>query len=127
MLGSLVVKNIPQNRVFAGVPAQDQTDKFGTQFSDTDAEYRKEKLRTMVEKFAVEHNIKNIWDYIEICDKLPQTWGGKKTIIDVCSRSYYKTRSSLELMLMRYILPAAKYTPSNISLRDNADDQKDIV
>jgi acetyltransferase-like isoleucine patch superfamily enzyme len=111
MLGSLITKDIPPDRVFAGSPAKDQTDKFGSQFSETDTEYRKAKLKGMIEKFARENTIRNVWNYVEICSELPQKWNAKKTIIDVSSRYYYKTGSRFELILMRYLLPEAKYVP----------------
>ncbi len=111
MLGSLIVKNIPPDRIFAGVPATDQTEKFGAQFSNTEPDFRKEKLMEMIEAFAFKYDVKNVWDYVEVTTELPQSWDRKKTIIDVSSRKYYKTGSMLEIILIRSLLPRAKYVP----------------
>lgn len=127
LMGSLIVKDILPDKVFAGAPATDQTIKFGSQFSETTTEYRKGMLKAMIEKFAIVNNIKNVWDYVEICSELPQKWNTKKTIIDVSSRQYYKTSSRFELMLMRSLLPTAKYVPLEPNHKSSKSDQKDNI
>lgn len=111
MLGSLMTKNIPSDRTFAGAPATDQTDKFGPQFSETSIEYRKDLVISMIEEFAANYGIKNVWDFVEVCSALPQNSGNRKTVIDVSSRRYLKTGSVFELILMKNLLPEAKYVP----------------
>jgi len=111
MLGSLIVKNIPNDRVVAGVPAVDQTDKFGPQFVDSSLEKREENLRRMIEEFALDYGIHNIWDYVEVTIEPLSKENDKKTIIDVASRNYNKTGTLFELILMRSLLPKAKYVP----------------
>jgi acetyltransferase-like isoleucine patch superfamily enzyme len=111
LMGSVIVKDIPPDRVFAGVPAKDETTKFGPQFEETDFEYRKTKLNGMIEKFAVEYEVKNISNYVEVYSELPSNHNKKKTLIAVSSRQYYRTGSALELILMRFLLPEAKYIP----------------
>jgi acetyltransferase-like isoleucine patch superfamily enzyme len=113
LMGTMVVNDIPPDRVFAGAPATDQTDKFGPQFAETDTEFRLEKLKGMIREFSETYEIKNIEKYVEICSELPLNWNGEKTVIAVTSRKYFKTRSLMEMFLMRYLLPEAKYIPAN--------------
>ncbi|MFZ5822123.1 MAG: acyltransferase [Chloroflexota bacterium] len=111
MLGSLIVKNIPNDRVVAGVPAVDQTDKFGPQFSECTLEKREENLRRIIEEFALNYGIHNVWNYVEVTKEPLSKGKEKKTIIDVATRNYGKTGTVFELILMRYLLPRAKYVP----------------
>jgi acetyltransferase-like isoleucine patch superfamily enzyme len=111
MLGSLVTKDIPPDKTYAGSPATDQTNKFGPQFAETSTEYRIDRLTRMVNQFAQDFEVDNISKYVDVCSLLPQHWSGKKTVIAVTSRDYYKTGSPIEILLMRYLLPGAKYVP----------------
>jgi len=113
MLGSLIVKDIPPDRVVAGVPATDQTDKFGPQFSSTDVEHRNRTVSEMIERFAEKYGVLDIWDRVEVHSSMPTAFDRRKTIIVVSTRTYHKTRSMLELQLMRHLLPTAKFTPFN--------------
>jgi len=115
MLGSLITKDIPSDRTYAGAPATDQTNRFGSQFSETSTEYRMDKINNMLNKFAQKFEINNISNYVDICSMLPNDWNGKKTMIAVSSRNYYKTGSIIEILLMRYLLPDAKYIPAKYS------------
>lgn len=113
MLGSLIVKDIPKDRIVAGVPAKDITDKFGKQFTEIDINTRMAILKEMIENFSKLHNIKNIDDYVLISSTLPKKYDGKKTVFDVSSRRYYKTGSKFEQKLIRFLLPKSKFIPAN--------------
>ncbi|HEY5984209.1 MAG TPA: hypothetical protein VIU38_12130 [Anaerolineales bacterium] len=114
MLGSLIVKDIEPDRIVAGSPASDQTGKFGPQFVETPPGKRIEQVRGMIEVFAERFAISNIWQAVEVAESFPPARRPGTTYIDVVGRKYTKTGSLFELLLMRSLLPKAKYIPVHL-------------
>ncbi len=49
--GSVITRDMEANRVYAGIPATDMTDKLGPPFKETTPEERAEKMRAYLEEF----------------------------------------------------------------------------
>lgn len=51
LVGSVITRNMLPNHIYAGVPAQDITEKMGNQFEPRSAEKKKEVLEKMLDEF----------------------------------------------------------------------------
>jgi acetyltransferase-like isoleucine patch superfamily enzyme len=55
MVGSVVTKDMEENRIYAGSPARDMTDKFGEQFrTDVSVDEKEAGLKALFDEFAAE-------------------------------------------------------------------------
>ena len=105
MLGSVVVKDMVENHVYAGSPAKDMTDRFGHAFEEVDVKTKRERLRQMIEEYD-----KGLLGSIVIKED-----GGRheeKTVFNVVDRTYTKRGTVDEVGLMQHLIRfRAKFVP----------------
>jgi len=107
MVGSVVTRNMEQNRVYAGVPAKDITEKVGPQFEETSLE---QKLKLM-EKYL--NDFGGDVDEIKIVADVPLFPTDNVSYFAVATREYTKTNSEMEVEFMKFLLPEkAKFVPA---------------
>ncbi len=109
LVGSVVVKNMEENHIYAGSPAVDVTSKMGNQFIERSVEEKYEMMKNKLEEFLnlnkpKENSIKIITDDSEIKDN-------SITYFNVSNRRYTKRRTELEILFMKYLLPLYKFIP----------------
>lgn len=125
LAGSVVTKDIEENRVVGGNPAADLTDKLGPPYTDRPLQEKYERLCGLLRDF-----------HIRAATGGPAageaqsstTAGGRLTlggitiamedatadgtsIFDVCDRSYSKLRTREEIAFMQFLLPKIKFYP----------------
>lgn len=112
MLGSVVVNDVSRDRTFAGVPARDMTDKFGTQFQSNTIEQRIAYISKKIEDFADKYKVEDIWSKVLILEKEErQNNLTEQVILNVSCRTYRKNGTKFERQLIRYLLPDCKFIP----------------
>jgi len=111
MLGSLVTTNIPTDKVFAGSPAKDMTDKFGSQFRETTVQERISFVASRIEIIAARNNIKDVWSRVQLIGHVSENNHNCELCINVAERSYSKRQTKFERLVIRALLPDAKFTP----------------
>ena len=113
MLGSVITKDMKENHCYAGVPAEDLTDKIGHQFKITSIDQRMAYMQERIEEFARNYSIENLSKYIKIVDESKMMNDANDNIIvfNVADRTYTKRRSLMEYKLIRFLLPDAKFIP----------------
>lgn len=109
LIGSVITKDMAENRVYAGSPARDITDRVGPQFDDVTVPDKINAFEKLLSDFFALN-----------CDLVQSKIGYSvqgdvivegETIFDLVNRSYNKTHSTEEVSFMRYILPRAKFIP----------------
>ena len=111
MLGSLVAKDIPADRIFAGSPAKDMTEKFGPQFRQTSIDERREYVSDRIERIACRVGISKVWSSVKLVDEYYLTDATHELIINLADRTYKKNGTDFERLIIRSLLPDAKFTP----------------
>lgn len=110
MVGSVVTKDMFENRVYAGVPAVDMTDKIGHQFESLSLDKKMAKLSRHLNDFLADNKPRE--NRIRIVEKLDM----KKREFSQFSpseRMYIKNLYPEEVQFMRYLLPyKAKFLPN---------------
>jgi len=105
LVGSVITKNMKSNHVYAGIPANDITDKVGNQFNNVPIKDKYEKMLGYLSESSIE-NIK----IVETTDDF--NFNDDISYFDVSSRTYTKKQSINEIKFMNYLLPdKAKFTP----------------
>ena len=114
MLGSVITKDMKENHSYAGVPAEDITDKIGPQFEITSIKERRAYMLERLKEFARRHNIKNLDKYVELVDSSDKIHvvSDDVTVFNIADRTYTKRGSRMENELMRFLLSDAKFLPS---------------
>lgn len=115
MLGSVITKNMQPDRIYAGVPATDITEKGGPPYNATSIEDRVKYMKAQLGDFARTRGITDIDRHAKIVTssaELPSS-SENTTVFNVADRTYSKTGSALENKLMRFLLPEAKFIPIN--------------
>lgn len=107
LVGSVITKNMEYNHTYAGCPARDITDKFGSQFADVTIDQKMDKLTSYWQECGSPSTICIVASLDSIKDD-------GKSYFDVSTRQYIKTLSDEEHVFMKYLLPTrAKFTPLN--------------
>ncbi len=111
--GSVITKDMMPDHTYAGVPIRDITEKFGRQFNVTALKERRDYLQKLIEDFAIRYQINDIAKHVKIvhdksemndsCDPV--------TIFNVADRTYLKRQTEIERLLIRFLLPKAKFIP----------------
>jgi len=109
LVGSVVTKNMEENRLYAGSPARDITDKAGPQFKVVTTEQKYEKMLQYLNESRIDkHQIAIV--------KSTESFNFHNNVsyFDVSSRTYTKKGTSDEVQFMNFLLPEkAKFTPQN--------------
>lgn len=109
LVGSVVTKEMKANKIYAGSPAKDITDKAGHQFANVTVEDKYEKMCFYLEKFEELIGTKN-HDIMIV--KTQEDFVTDKTCFSVSDRVYTKNLTDLEQKFMNFLLPEkAKFTP----------------
>lgn len=96
MLGSVITRDMLPNRVYAGVPAQDVTDKIGgPQFLEIPRAEKELRLQALIDQFERRHP--------EFIGQLPD--------FNLDRRTYRKTLSEAEVAFMKENVPVVKFVP----------------
>lgn len=104
MVGSVITKDMEYNSVYAGVPAQDITDKVGPQFKEVTLGNKMDKMLDYLYGFSVTN--------IRIVESVDDFKDDGNTYFAVSTRQYKKTGSREEIAFMKYLLPEkAKFVP----------------
>ncbi len=118
LAGSVITEGMASNRVYAGVPARDITDKVGPQFRDTSLEAKlelmSERLKTFAAKFDVD--VKETFRVVGDWAAVGSRELAKYTVFNVATREYTKRRSGVEIAFMRFLLPDVKFFPGGPEL-----------
>ncbi|NER13253.1 hypothetical protein GWK08_07365 [Leptobacterium flavescens] len=110
MLGSLVVKDMEENEIYAGSPAKNVKDKMGTQFSEIGIKEKKKIFKNYYKSFILENSIREADLEYEELDEVQIRVGNTRFNLE--ERSYWPTRSDYEYKFMKYILyDKAKFIP----------------
>jgi acetyltransferase-like isoleucine patch superfamily enzyme len=112
MLGSLVVSNIPSDRVYAGSPAKDMTEKFGSQFRENTFEDRRDFVFGRIEQIATSARIRKIWSRVKLGGEYGAYAPPNELVINVVERTYIKGGTDFERLIIRSLLPDAKFVPT---------------
>ncbi len=115
MVGSVVTKDMKENRVYAGTPARDISDKIGNQFNLNSLEVKSRKMKEYLAASKINGTKIEIVDSIEMFE-----YGSDVTYFDVSTRTYTKKNGLEEIEFMKYLLPEkAKFIPFNNSLTND--------
>jgi acetyltransferase-like isoleucine patch superfamily enzyme len=110
MLGSTVIKDMAADRTYAGSPASDMTDRFGSQFTERALQSRVVDLNG-----RLDHLLPNPIERTQVrvvTDASDATVAEAGVLVlNVESRSYSDTNHPLELRVIRGLLPKAKFVP----------------
>jgi acetyltransferase-like isoleucine patch superfamily enzyme len=101
MLGSVVTRNMEENRVYAGVPAKDITDKVGPPWSTPDIDYVLHSVRQNVMSGCLQLGLSE--DQFAVVKGMPEHQNPFMTYYDVVSRTYTKRLSEEEIKLNKYL------------------------
>ena len=98
MLGSTITKDMPENTVWGGCPAKDLTDKLGAPFFVRTISEKRDDFQNRIARFREVH---------------PEHRHASLDNFSITTRTYHKTGSPAEIAFMRFLLPEAKFIPSN--------------
>ncbi len=111
MVGSVVTRDMEENRVYAGVPAQDMTAKFGPQFDSPTAEQRLERLAGYFDEFHAAHPEVTKGSLVGVAEWDDRAHAGK-TQFHVTERAYAKCSTPEEQEFLAWVTPTlAKFVP----------------
>jgi len=115
MLGSLVTKDMFKDRTYAGMPAIDVTDKFGSQFQEISNEAQLDLLTKRLHDFEKRFGLSAYTNYIKLITAENGSFdqGTKLIQLNLATRTYLKTGSILEYYLIHFLLPDLKFLPAN--------------
>ena len=108
MVGSVVTKDMEENRIYAGVPARDITEKVGPQFEERSVEQKAEVLQRLIDDFLAlnpEHR-GALWIATS-----PSNRPNRGTWFDVSTRTYNKEYGPAEVAFLKASTPLIKFTP----------------
>jgi tetrahydrodipicolinate N-succinyltransferase len=112
MLGSVVTRDVPSDRVYAGVPARDVTETFGPPFVETTDADRREYFGRRLDEFCSKRGIVDVSTIAIVVDSFVNVpTVGTATAFNVKSRTYRKRGTTVEHDLIRFLLPEAKFLP----------------
>lgn len=105
MVGSVVIKDMAENTIYAGSPAAEISSKIGPQFAPVSNTEKMAKMRA----YLAEHGG---GDSLRIVETVDDFKADGRSYFAVQSREYTKLASAEEVSFMKYLLPArAKFTP----------------
>lgn len=108
MVGSVVTRDMLPNRVYAGVPAKDVTEKLGPQFEDLTVEEKGARLQKTLNAFLEERP--QYRGQIVVAHSPAERRGGVCSL-DVSTRTYTRTYSEAEVAFFKAHVPLLKFTP----------------
>jgi acetyltransferase-like isoleucine patch superfamily enzyme len=111
LVGAVVTRDMAENRVYAGSPAKDVTDKVGPQFDPVSVDARLAAMRTLRTQFLARSSDVQPEMIGIAADGVTDIAG--ETMFDVVRRTYTKHRTPAEIAFMKFLLPRAKFLPTD--------------
>jgi len=108
LMGSVVTHDMKQNRVYAGVPAVDITDKVGVHYETVSVDEKMKRLKEKLAEFSEDRNIEN---QIQIVKEWPSVMDPEVTYFNISTREYTKRLSKIEIEFMLFLLMPIKFYP----------------
>ena len=110
MAGSVVTRDMEYNKIYAGMPAKDITEKIGNQFEEVPVEEKFKKMSHYLKESGVDlSKVKIIFNDSEIEDE-------SVSYFNVSNRTYTKRLTEDEIQFMNHLLPVkAKFVPAKRS------------
>ena len=108
LVGSVVTKDMLPNHIYAGVPAQDITEKAGTQFEARSVEQKGATLQGLIDAF-VGRNPQHRGKLLVVTSAADYEDG--ICCFDVSQRVYTRTWSDAEITFLKEHVPLVKFTP----------------
>lgn len=108
MVGSVVTRDMLPNRVYAGVPAKDVTEKLGPQFEERTTDQKAERLQKILDAFFEE---RPQYRGQLVVARGPGERREGICSLDVSTRTYTRTRSEAEVAFFKAHVPLVKFTP----------------
>lgn len=108
LAGSVVTRDLLENRVYGGVPAKDLTDKVGPQFDTIDVPEKAVRMQKQIDGFLETHP--QFAGQLAVVQSLADAREGI-TSFDVSSRQYTQTYSEAEVAFLKATIPLVKFTP----------------
>lgn len=109
LVGSVAVKNMKANHIYAGSPAVDMTDKIGPQFDNISLNEKKAIMEKYIEDFK---NRGKKTEFIKIVENFNKTDSSKYTYFNLNTREYMPRYTKAEYEFMRFLLyDKAKFIP----------------
>lgn len=112
MVGSVVTRDMEENRTYGGAPAKDITDKVGPQFDDVSRDDVMARGRALLRRFHAAHPAFAEGSIVLVRDE-QELEAGKNddaTWVAVADRKYLKRLSEAEMAFIRFAYPA-KFFP----------------
>lgn len=109
LVGSVITRSMLPNHIYAGVPAQDVTQKMGNQFEERTAEKKREVLDQMLEGFFLEHPQHR--GALKTCLEYPTGADSGVTYFNLSDRTYSQTFSEAEVAFLKAKVPLVKFVP----------------
>lgn len=107
LASSVVTKDMLYNRIYAGNPAVDLTEKLGNPFGDVTVSEKMEKMRKYLDDSGIDKK------KIKIVETEAEFKSDEITYFSVSTRTYTKRQSAEEIEFMQYLLPEkGKFTPA---------------
>lgn len=110
MGGSIVTKNLKENRIYAGNPAVDITEKLGRPYNEVSIPDRLAEMARRVDAFFAKNP-----EFKRGCLEVVDSWDRKidpgVTYFNVADRTYSKRGNAVEVPIMQHLLPTAKFLP----------------
>lgn len=109
LMGSVVTRDMKQNRVYAGVPAIDITDKVGAHYEEVSIDQKFRVLLDKLHEFSTRHDP---GEQIQIVREWPSKMDDQVTYFNVSNREYTKRLSDIEVKFMLHLLMPIKFFPA---------------
>jgi acetyltransferase-like isoleucine patch superfamily enzyme len=108
MLGSVITKDMAENRIYGGLSV-DLTEKMGGgQFREHSLEEKYGIMCRLIEAFYDEHP--EFYGMLKV-SKDSHFWRDDTTVFDVSRRTYTQTYSEAEVLFLKQHVPLIKFTP----------------
>jgi len=108
--GSIITADMLSNRVYAGNPARDVTDRLGPQFAEVSLSAKIDFFMGRLAAFRSSHP-EHAPDTIGACTD-DEVLSVGQSMFNISRRTYTKHGTAAEVAFMHHLLPRAKFTPT---------------
>jgi len=109
LAGSVVTRDLAPNRVYAGVPASDVTEKTGPQFAERTAAEKASHLRALIAAFEAERP--ELAGQLCVVEEAGAVGDDARTYFDTSTRTYTKKHGAAEVAFLQAHVPLVKFVP----------------
>lgn len=111
LAGAVIVKDMAENHIYAGIPAKDITNKLGPQFEEVPVERKYKKMKEYLSHFLSIMN-RDVENTIEIVLEYPKSLNPHTSYFCLRDRTYTKRNTEIEHRFMEFLLPEkGKFIP----------------